>query len=109
MVAPYGEVLPANFAVDLRAAAVAKLDQLRTKVAGRGVETHVHLREAPPSVAICDVAAELGVDLIVMGTRGLSGLKHVLLGSVAERTVRNAPCPVLTIKGDPDKSETPAA
>jgi nucleotide-binding universal stress UspA family protein len=33
-----------------------------------------------------------------MGTRGLSGIKHVVLGSVAERTVRIAPCPVLTVK-----------
>jgi len=33
-----------------------------------------------------------------MGTRGLSGLKHVLLGSVAERVVRTAPCPVMTVK-----------
>jgi nucleotide-binding universal stress UspA family protein len=35
-----------------------------------------------------------------MGTRGLSGLKHVMLGSVAERTVRLATCPVMTVKGD---------
>ena len=33
-----------------------------------------------------------------MGTRGITGLKHVLLGSVAERTVRHAPCSVLTVK-----------
>jgi nucleotide-binding universal stress UspA family protein len=33
-----------------------------------------------------------------MGTRGLSGLEHVLLGSVAERTIRYAPCPVMTVK-----------
>ena len=37
-------------------------------------------------------------DLIVIGTRGLSGLKHLLLGSIAERVVQKAPCPVLTVK-----------
>ena len=41
---------------------------------------------------------KIGADLIVMGTQGLTGLKHVLLGSVAERTLRLAPCPVLTLK-----------
>ena len=37
-------------------------------------------------------------DLIVIGTRGLSGIKHLLLGSIAERVVQKAPCPVLTVK-----------
>ena len=37
-------------------------------------------------------------DLVVIGTRGLSGLKHLLLGSIAERVVQRAPCPVLTVK-----------
>ena len=40
----------------------------------------------------------INADLIVMGTRGLAGLKHAMLGSVAERVVRLAPCPVLTVK-----------
>ena len=52
---------------------------------------------APPS-EIAALADETGVDLIVIGTRGLGGLEHVLLGSVAERTIRIAPCPVLTVK-----------
>jgi nucleotide-binding universal stress UspA family protein len=49
-------------------------------------------------VAINLTAEEIGADLIVMGTRGLAGLKHAMLGSVAERIVRLAPCPVLTVK-----------
>jgi len=48
--------------------------------------------------AIVKHAEDIGADMIVMGTRGLTGLKHVLLGSVAERTIRTAPCPVLTVK-----------
>jgi nucleotide-binding universal stress UspA family protein len=51
-----------------------------------------------PGFAIAAAAKRLNSDLIVMGSRGLTGLKHVLLGSVAERTVRTAPCPVLTVK-----------
>jgi len=57
-----------------------------------------------PSEAIVMTAKEIGADLIVMGTRGLSGFKHVLLGSVAERTVRLAPCPVMTVHAPASKS-----
>jgi nucleotide-binding universal stress UspA family protein len=98
-VMPYGEVLPVDFETQVRTAAGEKLDEIRRRVEARGVKVSMHLRESPASVAICDAAADLGADMIVMGTRGLSGLKHVLLGSVAERTVRNATCPVLTVKG----------
>jgi nucleotide-binding universal stress UspA family protein len=47
---------------------------------------------------IVEVARRDGFDLIVIGTHGRTGLKHALLGSVAERVVRRAPCPVLTIR-----------
>jgi nucleotide-binding universal stress UspA family protein len=51
-----------------------------------------------PADAIARVAQERHADLIVMGTHGRTGLQHALLGSVAEKVVRLAPCPVLTIK-----------
>ena len=51
-----------------------------------------------PADAIVRVAQERGADLIVMSTHGRTGLPHVLLGSVAEKVVRLAPCPVLTVK-----------
>jgi universal stress protein A len=43
-------------------------------------------------------AREMKIDLIVMGTHGHTGLVHVLLGSVTEKVVRKAPCPVLTVR-----------
>ena len=51
--------------------------------------------------AIIDYAGERGMDLIVMGTHGRSGLAHLFMGSVAERVVRSAPCPVLTVREGP--------
>lgn len=57
----------------------------------------VVLTSASPAVAIADYARAEGIDLIVMGTHGRTGLSHVLMGSVAERVVRTAPCPVLTL------------
>jgi hypothetical protein len=48
---------------------------------------------------IVSVAADTGCDLIVMGTHGRQGVSRVLMGSVAEHVIRNAPCPVLTTRG----------
>jgi nucleotide-binding universal stress UspA family protein len=51
-----------------------------------------------PRREIVRFAKERGIDLIVMGTHGRGGVAHLLLGSVAERVVRTAPCPVLTVR-----------
>ena len=64
--------------------------------AGYGVET-IGLEGYPPEVII-DKARQSVVDLIAMGTHGRTGLKHVLLGSTAERVIHRAPCPVLTVR-----------
>src|SRR5512138_269372 len=53
---------------------------------------------ATPYAEILDYAATHAVDLIVMGTHGRGGVTHMLLGSIAERVVRRAPCPVLTVR-----------
>jgi nucleotide-binding universal stress UspA family protein len=51
-----------------------------------------------PATAIAQYAADSHVDLIIVGTHGRSGVAHLLMGSVAERVVRTAPCPVLTVR-----------
>ena len=51
-----------------------------------------------PALAIVEYARAEGIDLIVMGTHGRGAMAHLLMGSVAERVVRMAPCPVLTLK-----------
>ncbi len=56
------------------------------------------VREGYPATAIEEEARSRHADLVVIGTRGHSGLKHLLLGSVAERVVQKAPCPVLAVK-----------
>ena len=60
-----------------------------------------------PFLEIIRYAKEHDVDLIVMGTHGRSGLAHVLLGSVAERVVRKAPCPVLSVRPEGHKFVMP--
>lgn len=54
--------------------------------------------QGTPFYEILATARETGADLIVMATHGRTGLAHLLLGSVAEKVVRMAPCPVLTVK-----------
>ena len=56
------------------------------------------LTAASPSYAIVDYARDHGIDLIVMGTHGRGALAHLVMGSVAERVVRLASCPVLTVR-----------
>jgi nucleotide-binding universal stress UspA family protein len=101
-ISPYGLVIPESFDRDIREAAARQLEQWRQKVSARKLEVETELTPLYPSEAIASTAERIGADLIVMGTRGLSGLKHVLLGSVAERTLRTAPCPVLTLKTTDD-------
>jgi universal stress protein A len=62
------------------------------------LSTEVRLGNAAKQIV--EAAREMAIDLIVMGTRGRTGLAHVIVGSVAERVVRFAPCPVLTLRGD---------
>ncbi len=62
------------------------------------VATEVLVRQGIPADAVCAVALELGADLLVVGTHARIGLKHFLLGSVAERLARTAPCPVLVAR-----------
>jgi len=97
-VSPYGIVLPESFDREVREAAARRLEEWREKAAADGIDAEALLASSYPSMGIADAASEQKADLIVMGTRGLSGIKHVLLGSVAERTLRTAPCPVLTVK-----------
>jgi len=56
------------------------------------------LAVGPPAETIVRIAREQAADLIVMGTHGRTGLQHAILGSVAEKVVRLAPCPVLTVR-----------
>ena len=58
-----------------------------------------------PFEEICRLAQEIDIDLIVIATRGNTGLKHLLLGSTAERVIRYSPCPVLVVRGSDSKKK----
>ena len=69
------------------------------------------VRFGDPAEEITELARSANVDIVAMATHGQTGLRHLLLGSVAERVVRTAPCPVLTLRPQPIRAharEVPA-
>ena len=80
------------------AAARQALDRLVQGSHFQKLTVHQEVREGAPFYEIIRFAQETDIDLIVLGTHGHSGLVHMLLGSVAEKVVRKAPCPVLTVR-----------
>lgn len=72
---------------------------LERRYAKRRVKLRTVMRTGTPYQEIVDTAKSSRADLIVMATHGRTGITHLLLGSVAERVVRSAPCPVLTLRG----------
>jgi nucleotide-binding universal stress UspA family protein len=80
------------------AAARAALERAIGGLNCPGLTVHPEVAEGVPSEEILRLARQRDVDLIVMGTHGHTGLAHILLGSVCEKVVRRAPCPVLTVR-----------
>ena len=88
----------------LRAALVTEAEaQLASLLSGRvrdAIRVTSEVKAGRAAAVIGEVAETALCDLIVMGTHGRSGVAHLLLGSVAEKVVRTAPCPVVTIRDD---------
>jgi nucleotide-binding universal stress UspA family protein len=82
--------------------AVQNVEQLAKQ---SGVDAETIVLEGHPSNEIIEFAQKNGIDVIVMGTLGKSGLDRFLLGSVAEKVTRNSPVPVLVVKGVSSKKE----
>ncbi len=74
------------------------LDGFAKRAEGSGVKADTVLREGHPAQVILDAAKAAGADMIVMGSRGLGGIKGLLLGSVSHAVVSHAPVPVLIVK-----------
>ena len=91
--------LPTAYRADVQAALEKELEELASSL-DAPARVEWELTEGPPDREICAAARRIRADLIVMGTRGRSGVSHLVLGSVAERTLRAAPCPVLVTRGD---------
>lgn len=93
-----------ELARDLEAQVRAELNRFVAGFEHHGVPVKTGLRLGVPYVEIVDAARDAGADLIVMGTTGKTGIQHLLLGSVAERVVRTAEVPVLSVRYQPPEA-----
>ena len=87
-----------DYALQYEKAAREALEKERARLAARGAEVVPLLRAGTPWEEILSTAQEVKADLIIVGTHGRRGLPRALLGSVAEKVVRLAPCPVLVVR-----------
>jgi nucleotide-binding universal stress UspA family protein len=90
----YGDILES-----MRAYAQKQLDKLVARAKGAGARVRGLLIEGNAADAIVRAARSKHADVIVMGTHGRTGFSRLLMGSVAQRVVGTAPCPVLTVRG----------
>ncbi|ETW98693.1 MAG: universal stress protein UspA [Candidatus Entotheonella factor] len=79
---------------EMQASAQRGMETYHKQVEDAGLPVETHVLIGVPFRKIIETAADQGADLIVMGTHGRTGVPHLMLGSVAERVVRLAPCPV---------------
>ncbi len=105
--APEFVVVPPEIYEQQQEYARTRLEEEAATCRHGGTKTEAHLEIGPPASVLVDAAGKLGADLVVLGTRGLTGLERAFLGSVAARVIRQAPCPVLAVPGAPQGRERP--
>jgi nucleotide-binding universal stress UspA family protein len=103
--APVAGSLPVSYLHDLEVKTAELMESYAQRVREAGLECDTAIVQGVPSQQITDLAHTSGVDLIVMGTHGRTGLQHLLMGSVAEKVVRMAPCSVLVTRRSSPASE----
>jgi nucleotide-binding universal stress UspA family protein len=86
-----------EFEMAVKESAACSLDAIQARARGLNIDVDASLRRGRPWEQIVAVAAETRADLIVMGTHGRRGVARALIGSVAEKVVRMAACPVLAV------------
>lgn len=101
----YAQVGFADIEQELSDNAQKELEKLAATLTGEGFNVETVVRRGRASDEICDYAGEQEISIIAIGTHGRSGLEHFLFGSTTERVLRKAPCPVLSVRLDPEKSK----
>lgn len=93
-----GQVAVPPMEADMTKIAENELNALAKQEIGERVKTKTLIKVGQPFMEINETAAEYDIDLIIIATHGHTGVEHLLFGSTAEKVVRKAPCPVLTLR-----------
>jgi universal stress protein A len=101
-----GAYLPLSYFEDLERRAPRQLEQLIGPEDRKNLKVTTVIRHGSPYLEITNYARDHKMDLVVLGTHGRGGLSHLLMGSVAEKVVRVASCPVMTIRPQQELSGT---
>jgi universal stress protein A len=101
-----GVYLPLSYFEELERRAPRQLEQVIGTEDRKSVAITPVIRHGTPYLEITNYARDHQMDLIVLGTHGRSGVSHLLMGSVAEKVVRLASCPVMTIRPPQESSGT---
>jgi nucleotide-binding universal stress UspA family protein len=107
LAAPEMIIVPPDYESMLREACLEGLERVAQRVRAAHVRVSQHLEQGRAAVRILACADAIDADLIMVGTRGNTGFKHLLLGSIAEEVVRNASRPVLTVHPGDDQPIEP--
>ena len=93
-----GQIAIPSVDLEMDKRAVEELTKLAKKEIPCEVKVNSIVKTGKPFIEIIETAAEENVDLIIIATHGHTGVEHILFGSTAEKVVRKAPCPVLTLR-----------
>jgi len=94
------DAVPGSVLGHMTEAARKVLDQLAGELLREGIHSHSEVRQGAVAEMLVDVARQYEAGLIVIGTKGMEGAGPVVVGAIAERLVRRAPCPVLAVAAD---------
>ncbi|MEI7812725.1 MAG: universal stress protein [Ignavibacteria bacterium] len=97
-----GQIALPSIDLEMTTRANNELDNLIKSEIPSDIEVEKIIKTGKPFVEINETASEINADLIIIATHGRTGVEHILFGSTAEKVVRKAPCPVLTLR-DPIK------
>jgi nucleotide-binding universal stress UspA family protein len=93
-----GQIAIPTINVEMDKRAGEELEKLANKEISKDLKVKTLVKTGKPFIEIIETAAEENVDIVIISTHGHSGVEHILFGSTAEKVVRKAPCPVLTLR-----------